>query len=296
MAAEGDPGGSCSVRDVLRSLLRFHSGVWRWSAGVQACVATGVPLAALTLAGRQPLGLIASLGAFTALYGSTLRLAERLYLLPLVAAGFVAASGLGILGAANAWATVVSLIAVAAFACIVSFSVRLGPPGPMQFVLVAGVSSHLATPTHLGGAPLDPIVILVLVAIGALSAYLLTVASLALPFMRRRDGDAVGPRMLFPRLGLDDEAATISARVFAAVAAAGLLSFPLGMRHPYWIMVVAGRCCRLARPHGPMPAAPYTASWALSVAWPSSVSSKWPSRTASGSSRFSRCSSSRSRS
>jgi hypothetical protein len=61
-----------------------------------------VPLAALTLAGRQPLGLIALLGAFTALYGSTLRLAERLYLLPLVAAGFVAASGLGILGAANA--------------------------------------------------------------------------------------------------------------------------------------------------------------------------------------------------
>ena len=51
----------------------------------------------------------------------------------------------------------------------------------------------------------DPIVIPVLVAFGALSAYLLVVAPLALPFVRRRDGEAVGLRMLFPRLGLDDE-------------------------------------------------------------------------------------------
>jgi hypothetical protein len=159
---------------------------------------------------------------------------------PLVAAGFVAASGLGMLGAANAWATVVSLIAVAALACTVSFSVRLGPPGPMQFVLVAGVSGHLAAPAHLGGASLDPVVILVLVTIGALSAYLLVIAPLALPLVRRHDGEALGLRKLFPRLGLDDETATMAERVVAAVAVAGLLSFSLGVRHAYWLIVVAG--------------------------------------------------------
>jgi len=82
-----------SVSSYARRLYGFHDGVWRWSAGIQAGVATGVPLAAFTLAGQQSLGLIASLGAFTVLYGSTLRMGDRLYLLPLVAVGFVAASG-----------------------------------------------------------------------------------------------------------------------------------------------------------------------------------------------------------
>lgn len=56
-------------RGPLQSLLGFSDGPWRWAAGLQASVATAVPLAAFTLAGQQSLGLIASLGAFTALYG-----------------------------------------------------------------------------------------------------------------------------------------------------------------------------------------------------------------------------------
>jgi len=240
MAGELDPAECFSLRDALRSLLGFHDGIWRWSAGIQAGVATGVPLAAFTLGGHQSLGLIASLGAFTALYGSTLRLRERICLLPLVALGFVAASGLGVITAANGWAIVVGLVAVSALACAVSLSVRLGPPGPMQFLLVAGVSGHLAGPAHLGGASIDPIVIPALVAVGALSAYLLVVAPLALPPVRRRDGEAVGIRMLFPGPGLDDETVTIAARVVGAVAVAGLLSIPWGVHRAYWLMMVAG--------------------------------------------------------
>ena len=232
--------GSPSPPRALQNLLTLHDAPWRWSAGVQAGVATGVPLAAFTVAGHQSLGLVASLGAFTALYGSTLRLGDRLRVLPLVAAGVVAASALGVLCAASPWLTVACLVAVAALACAVAFGVGLGPPGPMQFVLVAGVSSHLAAPARLGGASLDPLAIPALVAVGALGAYLLVVAPLALPLVRRREGKTAGLGALFPPTRLGGEMATIAARVVAAVAAAGLLSLPLGVRRSYWMVMVAG--------------------------------------------------------
>jgi hypothetical protein len=52
-------------------------------------------MASIALAGHLSLGLIASLGAFTALYGTTMPLRVRLRALPFVAAGFVVASVLG---------------------------------------------------------------------------------------------------------------------------------------------------------------------------------------------------------
>ncbi|MBV8330890.1 MAG: hypothetical protein JOZ61_10550 [Verrucomicrobia bacterium] len=63
--------------------------------------------------------------------------APRLRALPLVALGFVTASLLGVLCSANAWLSMACLVAVAAVACFAVFGVSLGPPGPMQFVLVA---------------------------------------------------------------------------------------------------------------------------------------------------------------
>lgn len=239
MTAQPDSGGSVSPLRMLNRLLSFNDGPWRWSAGVEGCVAVGVPLAAFTLAGYQSLGLIASLGAFTALYGSTLRLGDRLRVLPFVAAGFVAASVLGVLCAANAWLTIACLVAVAAFSSIIVFGVRLGSPGPMQFVLVAGVSGHLAAPAHLGGSSLDALVVPALVAIGALSAYLLVVAPLALPLVRRCEGKAVGLRKRFAPGRLNGEMVAIAARLVVAVAAAGLLSLSLGVRG-YWMAMVAG--------------------------------------------------------
>jgi uncharacterized membrane protein YccC len=232
--------GSFLAPPVLKSLLGFSDGPWRWSAGVGGGVAIGVPLAAFTVAGHQSLGLIASLGAFTALYGSTLRLSDRLKALPIVAVGFVAASALGVLCAANVWLTIACLVAVAALASIIVLGVGLGPPGPMQFVLVAGVSAHLAASARVDGSSLDAFMIPALVAVGALSAYFLVVAPLALPRVRRRGGEAVGMRVRHLANSLDREAATIAARVIAAVAAAGLLSVSFGARHSYWMVMVAG--------------------------------------------------------
>jgi fusaric acid resistance family protein len=55
----------------------------------------------------------------------------------------------------NVWLRIVCLVAVAAVACTIVFGVGLGPPGPMQFVLVAGVSSHLAAVTRRSAPSFD---------------------------------------------------------------------------------------------------------------------------------------------
>src|SRR5215207_5299574 len=97
-------------RHAVRSLLSLNEAPWRWSAGVQAAFASGVPLAAFTLAGHQSLGLIAVLGTFTALYCANLPLEDPVVPLPFVGAGFVVASVFGVLGSATAWMSVASLI------------------------------------------------------------------------------------------------------------------------------------------------------------------------------------------
>lgn len=224
----------------LQSLLSLSDGPWRWSAGIHASMAAALPLAAFTLTGHQSLGLIASLGAFTALYGSTLRLGDRLRALPLVAIGFVAASVLGVLCGTNVWLSIVCLVAVAAIACTMVFGVGLGPPGPMQFVLVAGVSGHLASVMRLSTPSLDVLAIPALVAVGACSAYLLVIALLALPLMDKPEPEAGCLRALFSPLWGKTESRIIAARVIAAVAAASLLSLLLGIYHSYWVAMVAG--------------------------------------------------------
>ena len=228
------------ARGSLQSLLGFSDGPWRWSAGVQGGVATAVPLAGFTLTGHQSLGLIASLGAFTALYGSTLRLGNRLRALPLVAIGFVTASVLGVLCGTNVWLSIACLVAVAAVACTIVLGVGLGPPGPMQFVLVAGVSGHLAALTRLSVPSSDVFAIPALVAVGAFSAYLLVIVLLALPLMHKAEAEAVCLRALFSPRWRDTESVTIAVRVVVAVATASLVSLPLGVHRSYWVVVVAG--------------------------------------------------------
>ena len=227
-------------RHTLQSLISLNQVPWRWSAGAQAAIATGVPLAVFTLAGHQPLGLIAVLGAFTALYGANLRLVDRRSALPLVAAGFVIASTVGVLGAANAWLTIACLITVAVLASSFALRVGLGPPGPMQFVLVAGISGHLVDPERLGGASVHGPLVPLLVAAGAISSYLLVIAPLALPSVRRREGKPAGLRTVLPLAPFDEETGIIATRVVTAVAIASVVSLPLGVNHAYWVVMVAG--------------------------------------------------------
>lgn len=227
-------------RSTLRSLFRLNDGPWRWSVGIQAGLASGIPLATFTIAGQQSGGLIATLGTFTALYCAQHRLVDRFRALPFVAVGFITASAIGTLTSANVWSTVFGLILVAAIACTLTLNVALGPPGPMMYVLVAGVSGHLAAPVSHGGAGNNRLVVPLLVAIGAFSAYLIVIAPLASPSIRRKHTTPSTIREIFPFRWFDNVTRIIVTRVLLSVTIASAFSIPLGVPHVYWVIMTAG--------------------------------------------------------
>jgi len=226
---------------ILRSLFTLRPGPWRWSRGVTAALGMGLPLLLFTLAGHQALGLMTLLGGFTVLYGDRLRWGERLKALPVVGLGFVLASTLGVLCSAHGWLLAICLALVAALACAISFGIRLGAPGPMQFVLVAGISGHMAASvTTPNGFTLSELRIPAMVAVGAAIAYLTVISPLLLPRLRHADGPAASLQKLFPRIPFDREVSIITIRVIAAVTLAGVASLPLGVHRAYWVVLVAG--------------------------------------------------------
>ncbi|WP_165963557.1 hypothetical protein [Hymenobacter radiodurans] len=225
-------------RRAIRSVVQLTPAPWRWQVGLEAGLALGLPLGLFTVIGQLGWGLQAALGAFTALYGASLSRRDRLHLLPLVAAGLVLAAALGVACSGNVWLTSACLIIVSAVACTLALGVRLGPPGPMMFVLVAAVSSHLAMPKVLGGVGLPGLPLIGLVAVGSFLAYLVVVLPLLWPSVRQRNGSPTGLRTLFPRLHLDADTVVLTVRIVVAVAVATLVSRPLGLTGR------TGWCCR----------------------------------------------------
>jgi hypothetical protein len=102
------------------------------------------------------------------------------------------------------------------------------------------VSGHLAALTRLSVPSSDIFAIPALVAVGAFSAYLLVMLLLALPLMDKAEVEALCFRPRFSPHWRDKESVTIAVRVVVAVAAASLLSLPLGVNHSYWVVMVAG--------------------------------------------------------
>ena len=186
-----------------RSLVSFAPSSRRWPMGVQAGLAMAIPVIVFTLLGNTGLGLQASMGAFTALYCASLSRTDRIRVLPLVGAGFVASAAVGALSSFSTLSLAVGLIVVGLAAIILSQGFRLGPPGPMMFTLVAGAAGVITGPPALGGAGLDGLTLVLLVTGGSTLAYLLVIAPLAVPSIARRHGPATPMRTLFPGLRFD---------------------------------------------------------------------------------------------
>ncbi len=230
-------------RQTFRNLFRLNDGPWRWAIGVQAGIAMGLPIAWFTLIGQQSFGFIASLGGLTALYGATLGRFERLRVLAVALIALTMASCVGVLGSFEGWMTSVALIGVAAFGCLLTLGLPLGPPGPIMFVLVAAVSAHLAAPLDHGGAGFDRVTVPALVGMGGLIAYLFMMAPLAIPSIRRRERAlaraAAPPARPFWEIGFDPAAKAITIRIIIAVAIASFFNGPLGAFRSYWVILTA---------------------------------------------------------
>ncbi|MGH3494368.1 MAG: hypothetical protein ACRDQ1_14210, partial [Sciscionella sp.] len=127
----------------LRAMFVLHDGPRRWPGGVRAAVCMGVPVLGGWLSGDLTAGLTATLGGFTALYGSGRPYRNRAALLAVIAAALSVAVALG------AWAASITLVGVVAVAVIATVATLLcdallvGPPGAYQFALVCAVGTGL---------------------------------------------------------------------------------------------------------------------------------------------------------
>jgi uncharacterized membrane protein YccC len=147
-----------SARLSARGLLRLNPGPPRLAFAVRAALAMGICVGAGSLAGDEGAGLIATLGAFTALYGGGTPYRHRAILLALVAAGFVVAAvaGAAAASATTPWPGVAIVTLVAAAASFLCSALNIGPPGAYMFTLVCAASA-----TMHGAPPLWRIALLV---------------------------------------------------------------------------------------------------------------------------------------
>lgn len=218
------------TRRTVHHAVRIQPGEWRWSAGLRAALAIGLPLLVLTVWGRSEQGLVAALGGFTALYGTDRPLRQQLHLLPVVALGFIACASLGAAVAHDPWWTSVILIGVTAGAGTLAWGTRLGPPGTMLFVLVAAISAQV-------GQRMEPAAIPVLVTSGAVLSFVPILISAKLP-----GALAVGsahPTTRSLAFQMDRSVRRNVGRVTAGVALACLASIHLDAFRLHWVVITA---------------------------------------------------------
>ncbi len=126
----------------------------RWAFALRAALAMGIPILAGFWIGAPSYGLMATLGAFTALYGSGRPYASRAITLALVACAFALAVMFGLWLEGRPWLVVPALSLVAMLATWLCNAARLGPPGAYMFVLACAAGTALPVgqlpPLHAG--------------------------------------------------------------------------------------------------------------------------------------------------
>jgi hypothetical protein len=194
----------------------------------------GLPVLIGWTAGHPTDGLLATLGAFAALYGYPWPPRRRAAALPAVAAGLLFAAGAGAWAAQVHGFAIPVVATVAAAATWICRAWEVGPPGPYPFTLVCAVG------TAVGAAQRDPWHLVALVAGGGLSACVVHLARRSWPAEPRWPGDAAALRRHPVRaLRPSKEHWRLPAQVGAAALAAGLAAGALGAGHAYWAAAVA---------------------------------------------------------
>ena len=201
----------------------------RWPIGLQAALGIAAPIAVMTLLGEPALGYVAASGAFTVLFAGSSSIVDRAKVLPLVAALLIVSAGLGVLAAPFDLLVSVGVVIVAIGTAALAFGFRLGPPGPLFFILVFGLSAHV-----VGAGAINPWKYIAAFVAGCLFSYLVAVSPLLLA--RHRAGAPRPLRDLLPGPALDADARLLLLR-FALVSVTGvLLALTVDPERSYWIV------------------------------------------------------------
>lgn len=219
---------------VARSLTTFGPSTGgRWPLALQAALAMAVPIVALAASGRSDIALLAATGAFTVIYGGWLRPRERARFAPVVALALFVCAAAGVLAAAGGTGSVLAgAIVVTIVSAAVAGWVSLGPPGPVFFVLVYGLSAQV-TAIRDGARVVDPWIYLAVVAGSSLFACLLVVAPLLLPRYRRAPARRL--RDLFPARW-DAVARTLTLRASIVAVVGVVAAAVVDPARSYWIV------------------------------------------------------------
>jgi uncharacterized membrane protein YccC len=124
-------------------MIELRAAPRRWPQALRAAACMGVPVLIGWLAGDLGAGLMATLGGFTALYGSGRPYLNRATLLAVVAISLSTAVGLGIWAATYTWLGVLTVAAIATVATLLCNALEVGPPGAYQFALVCAAGTGL---------------------------------------------------------------------------------------------------------------------------------------------------------
>ncbi|MEJ2885143.1 FUSC family protein [Actinomycetospora aeridis] len=220
-----------SWRSFARDLVRLREGRPDWWDAVRAggC-AGGVVLVGWSV-GAVSAGLTASIGAFTALYGSGRPYRYRAMELAAIALAFAAAVAIGALAESSILVSIVVVAVIAVVATVLCQAFDTGPPGAYMFVLAG------ATGTAIPGASAEP-----------WRLGLLVLAGGALAWLAHMAGALVGPRR--------PEKATVAAgaaAVSALLDAVGTDRYPdardraARAMHACWVVLVGQQSPRLRR-------------------------------------------------
>lgn len=201
----------------------------RWHLALQASIGIAAPIALLSLLGHAPLGYVAATGAFTVLYAGSAPVVDRARILPFVAAGLIASAAGGALVAPSTVAVAAGVVIVAIVSAALAFGFRLGPPGPLFFVLVFGLTAHV-----IGTGAIAPLVYLTALAGGCLFSFL--VALVPLVRARTRAVGARPLRELLPGPRLDADGRMLLLRVAIVAVVGVLLGLVVDPDRTYWIV------------------------------------------------------------
>ena len=142
------------ARNPVRQLLVVNDVQPPWPFALRATVCIAVPVLIGWAADDLAAGLIATIGAFTSLYGSGRPYLNRGAHLGVIAVCFSLAVALGDWAAEVAWVGVLTVSVIAIAAVLVCNALAVGPPGAYMFVLACaagtGVASEHLSPWRVG--------------------------------------------------------------------------------------------------------------------------------------------------
>lgn len=222
-----------AVIKAVRSLFEMPEGpsprLW---IAVRAALSIGVPFAVLTALGHEKIGLQTAAGAFVALFAANRSAAERAKVLPIVAVALLLCCALGVWLSPWPLAVAGGLVVLSAIVAALAFAFRLGPPGPVFFVLSYGLASNITM--VVDGARLNsPWILLAAVGSGAMFSYLVALSPLLLRGERARPAASLAELLPGPWLGRDEKQLILRVLIVAVIGTAVSVLW-LDPHRAYW--------------------------------------------------------------